>query len=62
MKPVIWDWMCPICQHAVEDYAASDGQKVKWIWCEFCEKSVEMVRLPGGHPDATAAAKWKEGK
>ena len=61
MSEKLWAWQCPICQHAVEDYAASDEQKVKWIWCEFCERSVEMVRLPGGRfGNAVEVAKERE--
>lgn len=57
---ILWAWQCPICGLAVEDFADTDEQKCKWIFCPRCDKHVEMVKLPGGHVDATAAASWRK--
>ena len=58
----LFDWQCPVCFLLVEDVADTDDQRVKHVYCERCKKEQEFIRLPGGHPDATAAAKWREGK
>ncbi len=55
----LFDWQCPACLLLVEDEADTDDQRVKHIVCPRCDKEQEFIRLPGGHPDATAATKEK---